>query len=144
MLKPISTNTIVLDGKNEKFELLEHLFHTLRKMQPKMPEAMEINNFHTHLSKEALQTFRSVSASNKKTPDDVLLVFRQKQIKLKSQATAKNKWHKLTFHPITKSLSDFIEELNECAERTFGDNAQHMIDSLFYAKLPPHLKDHFS
>ena len=39
-----------------------------------------------------------------------------------------------------KSLSDFLEELNEYAERAFGDNAQHMIDSLLYAKLPPHLK----
>ena len=33
-----------------------------------------------------------------------------------------------------------MEDLNECAERAFGDNAQHMIDSLLYAKLPPHLK----
>ena len=33
-----------------------------------------------------------------------------------------------------------MEELNECAEKAFGDNAQHMIDSLLYAKLPPHLK----
>ena len=57
-----------------------------------------------------------------------------------------NQSHKLqlntngTFDPITKSLSDFSEELNDCAERAFGDNAQHMIDSLLYAKLPPHLK----
>ena len=43
-------------------------------------------------------------------------------------------------NPKTKSLSDFLEELKECAERAFGDNAQHMIDSLLYAKLPPHLK----
>ena len=33
-----------------------------------------------------------------------------------------------------------FEELNECAERAFGDNAQHMIDSLLYARLPPRLK----
>ena len=31
-------------------------------------------------------------------------------------------------------------KLNECAERVFGDNAQHMIHSSLYAKLPPHLK----
>ena len=30
--------------------------------------------------------------------------------------------------------------LNQCPERLLGDNAQHMIDSLLYAKLPPHLK----
>ena len=140
MLKPVSTNTIIFDGKNEKFKLFEDLFHTMLKMQPEMTEAMKINHFHAHLRKKALQTFRNISASNKKTLDDVLIVFRRKYVKLESQATAKHKWHKLTFDPNTKSLPDFLEDLNECAERAFGDNAQHMIDSLLYAKLPPHLK----
>ena len=140
MLKPVSTNTLIFDGKNEKFELFEDLFHTMLKMQPEMTEAMKINHFHAHLRKEALQTFRNISTVNKKTLDEVLIVFRRKYVKPESQATAKHKWHKLTFDPNTKSLSDFLEELNECAERAFGDNAQHMIDSLLYAKLPPHLK----
>ena len=140
MLKPVSTKTLIFDGKNEKFELFEDLFHTMLKMQPEMTETMKINHFHAHLRKEALQTFRNISTVNKKTPDDVLIVFRRKYVKPESQATAKHKWHKLTFDPNTKSLPDFLEELNECAERAFGDNAQHMIDSLLYAKLPPHLK----
>ena len=105
-----------------------------------MTEAMKINNFQAHLRKEALQTFRNISALNKKTLDDVLIVFRRKYVKPECQATAKHKWHKLTFDFNTKSLPDFLEELNESAERVFGDNAQHMIDSLLYAKLPPHLK----
>ena len=137
MLKPVSTNTLIFDGKNEKFELFEDLFHTMLKMQPEMTEAMKIKHFHAHLRKEALQTFRNISALNKKTLDDVLIVFRRKYVKPESQATAKHKWHKLTFDPNTKSLPDFLEELNECAERAFGDNAQHMIDSLLDAKLPP-------
>ena len=140
MLKPVSTNTLIFDDKNEKFELFEDPFHTMLKMQPEMTEAMKINHFHAHLRKEALQTFRNKSASNKKTLDDVLIVFRRKYVKPESQATAKHKWHKLTFDPNTKSLPDFLEELNECAERAFGDNAQHMIDSLLYAKPPPRLK----
>ena len=140
MLKPVSTNTLIFDGKNEKFELFEDLFHTMLKMQPEMTEAMKINHFHAHLRKEALQTFRNISASNKKTLDDVLIVFRRKYVKPESQATAKHKWHKLTFDTNTKSLPDILEELNECAERAFGENAQHMIDSLLYAKLPPLLK----
>ena len=140
MLKPVSTNTLIFDGKNEKLELFEDLFHTMLKMQPEMTEAMKINHSHAHLRKEALQTFRNISAVNRKTLDDVLIVFRRKYVKPESQATAKHKWHKLTFDPNTKSLPDFLEELNECAERAFGDNAQHMIDSLLYAKLPPHLK----
>ena len=65
-------------------------------------------------------------------------MFRRKYVKPESQAAAKHLWHKLTFNPNTISLSDFLEELNECAERAFGDNAQYLIDSLLYAKLPPH------
>ena len=110
------------------------------KMQPELTEAMEINNFHAHLRKQALRTFRNISASNKKTLDDVLIVFRRQYVILELQATSKHKWHKLTFDPTTKSLPDFLEELNECVERAFGDNAQHMIDTLLYAKLPPLLK----
>ena len=33
-LEPVSTNTLIFDGKNEKFELFEDLFHTMLKMQP--------------------------------------------------------------------------------------------------------------
>ena len=62
MLKPVSTNTIFFDGKNEKTELFEDLFHTMLKMQPLKTEAMNIKHFHTHLRKEALQTFRNISA----------------------------------------------------------------------------------
>ena len=140
MLKPVSTNILIFSGKNEKFELFEDIFHTMLKKQPEMTEAMKIKHFHVHLRNEALQTLRKLSASNKKTVDDVLIVFRRKYVQPESQATAKDKWHKLTFDPNTKSLSDFLEELNICAERAFGDNAQHMIDNLLSANLPPRLK----
>ena len=33
-------------------------------------------------------------------------------------------------------MSDCLEELNVYVERAFGENAQHLIDSLPYAKLP--------
>ena len=51
MLKPKSTNTLIFDGKNEKFELYADLFHTMLKMQPEMTEAININQFHSHLRK---------------------------------------------------------------------------------------------
>ena len=37
-------------------------------------------------------------------------------------------------------LPDFLEELNQGAEKAFGENAKSMIDSLLCAKLPPKLK----
>ena len=84
MLKPVSTNTLIFDGENEKFDLFEDLFHTMLKMQPEKMEAMKINHFHAHLRREALQTFTNISASNNKTLDDVIIVFRRKYVEPES------------------------------------------------------------
>ena len=139
-IRPVNSNTMTFDGKSEKFELFEDLFHTMIKMQPEMTEQMKINHFHSLLRKNALQTFRNISSSNRQTIEDVLVIFRQKYLKPESQATAKHKWHRLVFDPNTMKLPDFLEELNQGAEKAFGDHAQKMIDSLLYAKLPPKLK----
>ena len=45
MVRPVSTTTLTFDGKSEKFELFEDLFHTMIKMQPDMTETMKINHF---------------------------------------------------------------------------------------------------
>ena len=71
---------------------------------------------------------------------DILAVFRRKYVKPESQATAKHKWHRLVFDPNTMKLPDILEELNQAAEKAFGENVQAMIDSILYAKLPPKLK----
>ena len=139
-IRPVNSNTMTFDGKSEKFELFEDLFHTMIKMQPKMTEQMKINHFHSLLRKNALQTFRNISSANRQTLEDVLVSFRRKYVKPESQATAKQKWHRLVFDPNTMKLPDFLEELNQGAEKAFGDHAQKMIDNLLYAKLPPKLK----
>ena len=139
-IRPVNSNTMTFDGKSEKFELFEDLFHTMIKMQPEMTEQMKINHFHSLLRKNALQTFRNINSSNRQTLEDVLVIFRRKYVKPESQATAKHKWHRLVFDPNTMKLPDFLEELNQGAEKAFGDHAQKMIDSLLYAKLPPKLK----
>ena len=38
MLKLVSTNTLIFDGKNDKVELFEDLFHTMLKIQTEMTE----------------------------------------------------------------------------------------------------------
>ena len=95
-----------------------------------MTETMKINHFHSLLRKNALQTFRNINSANRQTLEDVLAVFRRKYVKPESQATAKHKWHKLVFDPNTMKHPDFLEELNQGAEKAFGENAQAMIDSL--------------
>ena len=37
-LRPVTTNPMTFDGKTEKLELFEDLFHTMIKMQPAMTE----------------------------------------------------------------------------------------------------------
>ena len=140
MVRPVSTTTLKFDGKSEKFELFEDLFHTMIKMQPDMTETKKINHFPSLLRKNALQTFRNINTAKRQTLEDILTVFRRKYVKLEFQATAKHKWHRLVFDPNTMKLPDFLEELNQGAEKAFGENAQAMIDSLLYAKLPPKLK----
>ena len=63
------------------------------KMEPDMTEAMKINHFHSLLRKNALQTFRNISSANRQTLEDILAVFRRKNVSPESQATAKHKWH---------------------------------------------------
>ena len=140
MVRPVNTTTLTFDGKSEKFELFEDLFHTMIKMQPDMTETMKINHFHSLLRKNALQTFRNINSAKRQTLEDILAIFRRKYVKPESQATAKHKWHKLVFDPNTMKLPDFLEELNQGAEKAFGEHAQAMIGSLLYAKLPPKLK----
>ena len=139
-IRPIKTTPMTFDGKSEKFELFEDLFHTMIKMQPAMTEQMKFNHFHSLLRKGALQTFRNINSINRQTLEDVLVLFRKKFVKPESQAATNHKWHRLTFDPNTMKLPDFLEDLNQGAENAFGENAKNMIDSLLYAKLTPKLK----
>ena len=136
-------NTLTFNGKlekNEKFEYFEDLFHTTLRMQPALTENMKINHFHAHLRGLALKTFKNIQRTPTTTLEDILVVFRRKYVKPESSASAKHRFHRLVFDPERQKLQDFLEELQESAEKAFGDIASQMIESLLYAKMPPHLK----
>ena len=120
MVRPVSTTTLTFDGKSEKLELFEDLFHTMNKMQSDMTETMKINHFHSLLRKNALQTFCKINTTNRQLLEDILAVFRRKYVKPESQATAKHNWHRLVFDPNTMKLPDFLEELNQGAEKALA------------------------
>ena len=136
-------NTLTFNGKNEKnekFEYFEDLFHTTLKMQPNLTEEMKINHFHAHLRGLALKTFKNIQRTPTTTLEDILKVFRRKYVKPESSASAKHRFNRLAFDPEHQKLPDFLEELQESAEKAFGENAYQMIENLLYAKMPPHLK----
>ena len=133
-------NTLTFNGKNEKnekFEYFEDLFHTTLRMQPNLTEDMKIN----HLRGLALKTFKNIQRTPTTTLEDILKVFRRKYVKPESSASAKHRFNKLSFEPENQKLPDFLEELQESAEKAFGDKAHQMIENLLYAKMPPHLKN---
>ena len=136
-------NTLTFNGKlekNEKFEYFEDLFHTTLRMQPALTEEMKINHFHAHLRGLTLKTFKNIQRTPTTTLEEILVVFRRKYVKPESSASAKHRFHCLVFDPERQKLPDFLEELQESAEKAFGDIASQMIESLLYAKMPPHLK----
>ena len=136
-------NTPTFNGKlekNEKFEYFEDLFHTTLTMQLALTEEMKINHFHAHLRGLALKTFENIQRTPTTTLEDILVVFRRKYVKPESSASKKHRFHRLVFDPERQKLPDFLEELQESAEKAFGDIASQMIESLLYAKTPPHLK----
>ena len=138
-----SKNTLTFNEKNEKnekFEYFEDLFHTTLRMQPNLSEDMKINHFHAHLRGLALKTFKNIQRTPTTTLEDVLEVFRRKYVKPESSASAKYIFNRLFFDSENQKLPDFLEELEESAEKAFGVNAHQMIENLLYAKMPPHLK----
>ena len=44
------------------------------------------------------------------------------------------------FQPENQNLPDFLEDLQESAEKPIGETSPQMIECLIYAKILPHLK----
>ena len=119
-------NTLTFNGKlekNEKFEYFEDLFHTTLKMQPHLTEDMKINHFHAHLRGLALKTFKNIQRTPTTTLEDILVVFRRKYVRPESSASAKHRFNRLMFQPEKQKLPDFLEDLQESAEKAFGEAA---------------------
>ena len=90
-----------------------------------MAEAMKVNHFHSHLQKEALQTFKNIQRTSRTTLEDVLVIFLRKYVKPQSVATAKHRWHRLTFDPSRQSLPEFLEELHESDRKSIWRASSH-------------------
>ena len=57
MIRPVSTTALAFDGKSEKIELLENIFHKMMKMQPDMTETIKINHFFCYCAKMRCNLF---------------------------------------------------------------------------------------
>ena len=138
--KSLTTKMPTFDGKSEKFELFEDLFQTSLKIHNQLTEEDKVNYFHSLMRYDALQTFKNISSRNRENLTEILTVFRRKNVKPQSMATAKHKFQQIVFNPANQKLIDFLDELQKLAKDAFGVAAQAIIDQFIYAKMPPHLK----
>ena len=91
--KSLTTTMPTFDGKSEKFELFEDLFQTSLKIHNQPTEEDKINYFHSLMRGDALQTFKNITSPNRENLGEILTVFRRKNVKPHSVATAKHKFH---------------------------------------------------
>ena len=89
---------------------------------------------------DALHTLKNTTSPNRENLGETLTVFRRKDVKPQSIATAKYKFQRLVFNPANQKLIDFLDELQILAKHAFGVTAQEIIEQFIYAKMPPHLK----
>ena len=87
-----------------------------------------------------MQTFKNINGPTRENLGEILAVFRRKNIKPQSMATAKHKFQRLVFNPVNQKLVDFLDELQKLAKDAFGIAAHAIIEQFIYAKMPPHLK----
>ena len=129
-----------IDGKSQKFELLEDLFQTNLKIHNQLTEENKTNYLHSLMRGDALQTFKNITSPNRENLGEILTVIRRKYLKPHSMAREKHTFQRLVFNPANQKLFDFLHELQKLAKDSFGDAGQGIIEQFIYAKKPPHLK----
>ena len=80
----------------------------------------KFNYFHPVLRGDALQTFKNITGFNRENLGEFMIVFRRKNLKPQSMATAKYKFQRLVFNPAKqKEVNRFCRRTLESSERCF-------------------------
>ena len=88
---------------------------------------------------DAVQTFKNINSHNRENLGDFLTVFRMRNVKPQSMATAKHKFQRLVFHPANQKLRDFLGKFQKLEKDTFGVVAQAIRQSLSNSYMPKSL-----
>ena len=128
--KSLTTTIPTFNGKAEKIELYEDLFQTRLETQNQLTEEDKINNFHSLMRGDALQTFKDINSQNRANLTEIPTLFLRKNVKPRPMATAKHKLQQLVFNSANRKLSDFLGQLQKLAKNAFGVAAQAIIEQL--------------
>ena len=109
MPESLTTTLLIFDGKSEKFKLFEELFQRSFKPHNQITEENKRNYFHSLMRDDALHTFKNLTSPNREKLGESLTVFRRKNVKPQSTATAKHNFQRLVFNPANQKLIDFLD-----------------------------------
>ena len=101
---------------------------TISEIHNQLTEEHKINYFHTLTHYAALQTFEKITSPNRENLGEIPTVFRRKNVKPQSMATAKRKFQRLVFNPANQKSIDFLDELQKLAKDAFGVAAQDIFE----------------
>ena len=128
------------DGKSENLEQFEDDVRTSLKVLNELTEEDRINNFHSLMRGDALQTIKNINGPTRENLRKILAVFRRKYVKPQPMGTAKHKVQKLVFTPVNQKIVEFLDKLQKLAKDAFGIAAHAIIEQFRYVKMPPRLK----
>ena len=115
--KSLTTTMPKFDEKSENVKLPGDLFHASLKIHNQPTEEDRIHYFHFLKRGDALQTFKKISSPSKENLAELLTVFRRKQVKPQSMATAKHKFQWLVFNPANWKLMEFFGRVPDTSKR---------------------------
>ena len=130
MLQPVSKSSLTSGDRNKKLDFSEELLHIKLKMRPKMTETLKINHFSPNMRREALQTLPNMNPPDKETLEIVGFVIAGEYFETKSRATAKNKWHNITFDPKAIASPDLFKGTHRVRQKSvWHQNSIHDAES---------------
>ena len=109
MPKALTASLLTFDGKSEKFEFFEDLFHNNIKMYPHLTEIQKTNYFHSLLRGDALQAFCNIKDTKKDSLDKIMTIFKGRFGDYWSMAKARCDWDALNFDPSNQKLHEFLD-----------------------------------
>ena len=143
-IKSTTTNTKLLQthvpnfrGQKDKFVEFEHLLlNHLSPLANKITEENKLHFFQSLLRDEAIEYWQSIQTKPLTTLKDVLDLFRKDFAKEDLKEVARYKWDQARYDPTTETFSNFLKNLKKTAKQAFGDEADKIIKTFLFDKLP--------
>ena len=115
----------------------EHLLlNHLSPLANKITEENKLHFFQSLLRDEAIEYWQSIQITPVTTLKDVLDMFQKEFAKEDLKEKARYNWGQARYDPTTETFGDFLKSLKKTAKQAFGNEADKVIKTFLFDKLP--------